>query len=175
MILMAPPATVHLYLPIHSPHHSAQRSFQATPSVDWSFQVHSTMGNCNSCTSGRLAPGIHPALRLLTCHARTSCPRLYSASELAKKVPRLLGCASTFTMSWVVAGICQETMPPALSKTARVTVGRYVYICDQPDRGSLTCVHGIAYGCLWVFYLVPRATWDPSPPSGSSNVPVHTD
>ena len=155
-------------------HHSAQRSFQVTPSVDWSSPVHSTMANCNNCTSGRLALGIHLALRLLTCHARTSCPRLNSASELAKKVLRLLGCASMFTTSWVVAGTCQETMPPARSKTARVTLGRYVYTCDHPDRGLLTCVRGIAYGCLWGFYLVPRATWNPSPPSGSPDIPVYT-
>jgi len=47
-------------------------------------------------------------------------------------------------------------------------------MCDQPDSSLLTCVHGIAYGCLWVFYLVPGATWNPSPPSGSSDVSVHT-
>ena len=109
-------------------HHPAQRSFQVTPSADWSFPVHSTVGNCNSYTSGRLAPGIHLASRLLICHTRTSCPRQSSASELAKKVLRLLGCVSTFTTSWAVVGTCQETMPPAHSKTARVTVGRYVHV-----------------------------------------------
>jgi len=60
---------------------------------------------------------------------RTSCPRPSSVSELEKKVPKHLRCASTFTTSWVVVGTCRATMPLARSKTVRVIVAsRWVFM-----------------------------------------------
>lgn len=116
--------------------------------------MHSTVENCNSCTSGRSAPAIRFTWQSLTFHARTSCPPPSSASELAKKALVLLSCANTFTMSWAVVGTCPAIMPPARSKTARVTLARYVRLW--------TVGHQFAYlhswGSLWVSMGLLRST-----------------
>jgi hypothetical protein len=61
----------------------------------------------------------------------------------------------------------------ARSKTAREILARYVCMSNQLDNHLFTCILGIADGCLWNFYFLPRIRCNSSPASGPSHVPVH--